>query len=73
MKPAAYCEGMDDRFQVNIDPRSGKTLTRQVEEGIRSLIATGRYAPGDTLPPRGAIAKRLKARRSRMRTDSVRT
>lgn len=59
MKPAAYCEGMDDRFQVSIDPRSGKTLTRQVEEGIRSLIATGRYAPGDTLPPRGAIAKRL--------------
>ena len=46
-------------FDIAINPGSGKTLTRQVEEGVRALVVSGRYAPGDTLPPRGEMAKRL--------------
>ena len=46
-------------FDFAIDRSSGKTLTRQVEEGVRALVASGLYAPGSTLPPRDEIAKRL--------------
>ena len=46
-------------FDFAIDRTSGKTLTRQVEEGVRALVASGLYAPGSTLPPRDEIAKRL--------------
>lgn len=49
----------DEEFGIAIDPRSGKTLTRQIEEGVRALVASGRYAPGSTLPPRDEMAKRL--------------
>lgn len=46
-------------FDFAIDRSSGKTLTRQVEEGVRALVASGLYPPGSTLPPRDEIAKRL--------------
>ena len=50
----------DESFDFAIDRSSGKTLTRQVEEGVRALVASGLYAPGSTLPPRGEIAKRYQ-------------
>ena len=46
-------------FDIVLDPASPKTLTQQVENGIRALIASGAGALGSTLPPRDAIAKRL--------------
>lgn len=46
-------------FDIVLDPASPKTLTQQVEDGIRALIASGACAPGSTLPPRDEIAKRL--------------
>ncbi len=46
-------------FDIVLDPASPKTLTQQVEDGIRELVASGACAPGSTLPPRGVIAKRL--------------
>jgi len=49
----------DEGFDFVIDRSLGNTLTRQVEEGVRALVASGRCAPGSTLPPRGEIAKRL--------------
>ena len=46
-------------FDIVLDPASPKTLTQQVEDGIRELVASGACAPGSTLPPRDEIAKRL--------------
>ena len=48
-----------DTFNIVLDPASPKTLTQQVEDGIRALVASGACAPGNTLPPRDEIAKRL--------------
>ncbi len=53
MKPVDFLHGL------RLDGGSSGTLTQQVENGIRALIASGACAPGSTLPPRDAIAKRL--------------
>ena len=44
---------------LRLDNGSPKTLTGQIEDGIRGLIASGAYAPGDSLPARDVIAKSL--------------
>ena len=44
---------------LRLDGGSPKTLTGQIEDGIRGLIAGGAYAPGDSLPARDVIAKSL--------------
>ena len=44
---------------LRLDNGSPKTLTGQIEDGIRGLIAGGAYAPGDSLPARDVIAKSL--------------
>ena len=52
-------------FDFAIDRSSGKTLTRQTEEGVRALVASGRYAPGSTLPPRDEMGEDRKAKAAR--------
>ena len=53
MKPVDFLHGL------RLDGGSSGTLTQQVEDGIRELVASGACAPGSTLPPRDVIAKRL--------------
>ena len=44
---------------VGIDPFSGDTLTQQVYAGLRLRIERGAYAPGEVLPSRATLARRL--------------
>ena len=50
---------MNIGFESLIDPHSSKTLTRQLEEGIRARIASGYWSPGDVLPSRKTFAEQL--------------
>ncbi|MBP5226561.1 MAG: winged helix-turn-helix transcriptional regulator, partial [Kiritimatiellae bacterium] len=50
---------MDTGLESLIDPQSSKTLTRQLEEGIRARIASGCWSPGDILPSRKTFAEQL--------------
>jgi len=52
------CE-VAEKQEVGIDPFSGDTLTQQVYKGLRQQIERGAYAPGEVLPSRAALARRL--------------
>lgn len=45
--------------EIELDRARRKTLTSQLTDGLRRAIRTGRYAPGDALPPIRALAARF--------------
>lgn len=59
LDPEYYPETSDILRGLRLDSGLPKTLTGQIEDGIRGLIAGGAYAPGDSLPARDVIAKSL--------------
>ena len=52
----------------SVDGESAKTLTEQVEDGLREEIAAGVFRPGDSLPSRGRLAHELKVSECVVRT-----
>lgn len=52
----------------SVDGESVKTLTAQVEDGLRGEIAAGVFRPGDLLPSRGRLAHDLKVSECVVRT-----
>src|SRR4051794_32636043 len=46
-------------MQIQLEPASGVPIYLQLVRQIRYLVAAGRLAPGDELPPIRALAERL--------------
>jgi GntR family transcriptional regulator len=46
-------------MEVHLDPTSGVPIYRQVVDQVKRLVAAGRLAPGEELPPIRALAERL--------------
>jgi GntR family transcriptional regulator len=46
-------------MQVHLDPTSGVPIYRQIVDQVKRLVAAGRLAPGEELPPIRALAERL--------------
>jgi GntR family transcriptional regulator len=46
-------------MQIHLDPSSGVPIYLQVVEQVKRLVAAGRLAPGEELPPIRALAERL--------------
>lgn len=46
-------------MQIHLDPHSGVPIYRQVADAVKRLVAAGRLAPGDELPPIRALAEQL--------------
>jgi GntR family transcriptional regulator len=46
-------------MEVHLDPTSGVPIYRQIVDQVKRLVAAGRLAPGEELPPIRALAERL--------------
>src|SRR5262245_621128 len=46
-------------MQVHLDPSSGVPIYRQVADQVKRLVAVGRLAAGEELPPIRALAEQL--------------
>jgi GntR family transcriptional regulator len=46
-------------MQIHLDPSSGVPIYRQVADQVKRLVAAGRLAPGEELPPIRALAEQL--------------
>ena len=46
--------------EIELDHAHRKTLTSQLTDGLRRAVLTGRYAPGDVLPPIRDLATHFK-------------
>jgi GntR family transcriptional regulator len=46
-------------MQLHISPRDGVPIYRQIVNQVQYLVAAGRLAPGDELPPIRALAEQL--------------
>ena len=55
---------LDLAVEIGIDRRSGRTLTRQLIEGVRRLIQEGRLVEGDRLPSTRELAGSLGVSRN---------
>ena len=45
---------------LDVDPTSAVPIWRQIEDGVRRLVASGRLAPGSALPSVRELAKALR-------------
>lgn len=46
-------------MNINVSPKDGKPIYQQIVQQVKYLIASGRLAPGDELPPVRALAQQL--------------
>ncbi len=50
---------MDGDLEIRIEPGAGTPLWRQIEEGVRRAVASGRLEPGRAVPSVRELAVRL--------------